>query len=179
MQLASLYLVSPARCSHLRNNLCSASLCSVAAEVFAHLRASICRYGLSLALPELPSGEGKEMRQSSSQNHKKLDYLIPRRAPETLAIRIFKGRGQAEYPKQTSPTKRSQTGDPNREVLSQRSETKHAKQICWSNRGVNSKNWFLCLFHCIHGDTSLDRTCKQILRRPQQKERTPNTYEQA
>ena len=33
-------------------------LCSVAAEVFAHLRASVCKHGLSLALPVFPSGGG-------------------------------------------------------------------------------------------------------------------------
>ena len=121
---------------------------------------------------------------ADSQNHTEFDYLIPRRAQKTLAMRIFRGRSRAKYPKQTSPTKETQSCGPNREVLSQRSKTTHAKRISCINfgrgrTGVNSKKWFLCLFRYIHGDTSLDRTCiKNMLKRQQQKEQTPNTYEQ-
>ena len=102
--------------------------------------------------------------QSGSQNHKKLDYLMPRRAQKALAMRTFWGWSRAKYPKQTSPTKTTQAGGPNREVLSQRSKTTHDKRVSctnsgWGRTGVSSKNWFLRLFRYIHGDTPLDRTC--------------------
>ena len=62
------------------------------------------------------------------------------------------------------PTTKIQRGGLNREVLSQRSETTHAKRTSCINSGcgrtgVSSKKWFLCLLRYIRGDTSLDRTC--------------------
>ena len=62
------------------------------------------------------------------------------------------------------PTTKIQRGGLNREVLSQRSETTHAKRTScinsgWGRTGVSSKKWFLCLLRYIRGDTSLDRTC--------------------
>ena len=46
-----------------------------------------CLYdGLSISLLVFHSGMGVAMRQSNSRNHKKMDYLIPRCAPKTLAI---------------------------------------------------------------------------------------------
>ena len=70
----------------------------------------------------------------------------------------------SEISRANIPTTKIQRGALNREVLSQRSETRHAKRTSyinsgWGRTGVSSKKWFLCLLRYIRGYTSLDRTC--------------------